>query len=102
MREITNSDFETILKSDKPVLIKFSAPWCAPCKAFAPIFDEYSKERSDIEFVEANIEDNDLLASYFTVTKVPMLALIQGDGVAKYAGPFLPSAFRKWVEENVS
>ena len=46
--EITDSDFEAeVLKSDKPVLVDFWAPWCAPCRMLTPILDEISNDLGD-------------------------------------------------------
>ena len=64
MRDATEQDFdEIVLKNDKPVLVDFWAPWCAPCKALAPTLDEVAKEYADeMEIVKVDIEANPALA----------------------------------------
>ena len=52
-------------------VLKFSATWCNPCKAYKPVFEQVSKENPDIEFKEIDIEQNEDLAEEYNIMSVP-------------------------------
>ena len=54
-----------VLNSDRPVLLDFWAPWCAPCRMVGPILDEIAEERSDVKVAKINIDEQPELASQF-------------------------------------
>ncbi len=73
--EINDDSFEKIvLKSDKPVMVDFWAPWCGPCKAIAPTIDALEKEFGDkMTFVKVNVDDNPVSPSKYGVQAIPTL-----------------------------
>lgn len=65
-----------ILKTDKPVLVDFSAAWCAPCKMLEPILDQLEKKvKGSAEIVKIDIDQNPLLATVYSIRGVPTLIL---------------------------
>jgi thioredoxin 1 len=83
MREVTDASFEEdVLRSDKPVVVDFWAPWCGPCHAITPVLEQLAGETEKVEFVKLDIDDNPAAASRYDVLSIPTVILFQ-DGVAK-------------------
>ena len=79
--EITDSNFEeTVLKSDKPVMVDFWAAWCWPCRMVGPIIDELSEEYEGKAIIgKVDIDSNQQYAAQFGVRNIPTV-LVFKDG----------------------
>jgi thioredoxin 1 len=83
---LTKDSFqETVTKNDF-VLVDFWAPWCGPCRSFAPVFHEASEKHPDVVFAKVNTEDQPELAATFRIRSIPTLMIFR-EQVIVYAQP---------------
>ena len=73
----TEQDLETALADRETALLDFWAPWCPPCKKFAPVFEAVSARNPDIAFCRVNTREAEDLAAAFDVEHIPTLIVIR-------------------------
>ncbi|HLN32652.1 MAG TPA: thioredoxin [Gemmataceae bacterium] len=78
--EFTTANWEQeVAKSDKPVLVDFWAPWCAPCRALAPTIDRIaSKYAGKVKVGKLNIDDNSDMAVKYQISGIPQVLFFKG------------------------
>ncbi|MCM2131989.1 thioredoxin [Larsenimonas rhizosphaerae] len=102
--DVTSANFEQeVLKSDKPVMLKFWAPWCGPCKMMAPVVEEVAEEKSDsVKVVSINVDDAPDIAAEQGVRGVPTVVMFkEGNKVASLVGAQSKPQLVQFIEQNV-
>ncbi len=75
--ELTKDNFESTILENDFILLDFWAPWCGPCRAFAPIFEAASEKYPDIVFAKVNTEVEQELAANFQIRSIPTLMIFR-------------------------
>ena len=85
--KITSENFEReVLKSDKPVLIDFWAPWCGPCRMLSPTISEIAEEYKDkVKVGKVNVDEEAEPAAMFRVSSIPLLVVMKDGKVVNSA-----------------
>ena len=75
--DITKDNLQDTIANNEIVIIDFWAPWCGPCKSFAPVYDAVSEKHEDVVFAKVNTEDEQELAANFQIRSIPTLMIFR-------------------------
>ena len=82
----TSQSFEETITTNDIVIVDFWAPWCGPCRSFAPTYEKVSENHPDIVFAKVNTEEEQELASHFQIRSIPTLMIFR-EQVVLFAQP---------------
>ena len=82
--DLTKDNFEQVVTGNDVVIVDFWAPWCAPCRAFAPTFEQASELHADVVFAKVNTEEEQEVAGAFNIRSIPTLMVFR-ENVILYA-----------------
>ena len=75
--DLTKENFDQTINGDKTVIIDFWAPWCGPCRGFAPVFEKASESHPDVVFAKINSDEQQELAGAFNIRSIPTLMVFR-------------------------
>ncbi len=80
---LSRASFEETVEAHDLVLVDFWAPWCGPCRQFAPVFEAASERHPDAVFAKVNTDEETDLAARFEIRSIPTLLVLR-EGVALF------------------
>lgn len=100
IQNLNESNFNSIFTNDNTVIIDFGAPWCGPCRQFAPTFEAAAAKHEDIVFAKVNTEEEQALGTSFNIRSIPTLMVFR-ERVMLYnqAGALAPAQLEALIEQ---
>ena len=102
--EITDSNFEEIIKSEGPVLVDFWAEWCGPCKMIAPVVEELASEYDGKAVIgKVDVDSNPEVSAKFGIRSIPTLLVFKnGEVVDKQIGAVPKNVLSEKLEAQIA
>ncbi len=101
--QLDADSFQSTITGNATVIVDFWAPWCAPCRGFAPTFEAAAEKNPDILFAKVNTEEQQEIAAAFNIRSIPTLMIFR-DQIVIYseAGALPPAAFDQLIEQAMA
>ena len=84
--ELTKENFEQVVTSNATVIVDYWAPWCGPCRGFAPVFEKVAEMHPDVVFAKVNTDEEQEIAGHFQIRSIPTLMVFR-DQVIVFSQP---------------
>ena len=90
--KVNANNFGEVEKSEKVVLLDFYADWCGPCRMVGPVIEEIAKEHPEILVGKVNVDEEQALASAFSVMSIPTLVVMKNGKIVRQVAGARPKA----------
>ena len=84
--ELTKENFEQVVTTNPTVVVDYWAPWCGPCRGFAPVFERVAEANPDVVFAKVNTDDEQEIAAHFQIRSIPTLMVFR-DQIIVFSQP---------------
>ena len=101
--ELTKENFEQVVTGNPMVIVDYWAPWCGPCRGFAPVFEKVAEANPDVVFAKVNTDDEQEIAAHFQIRSIPTLMVFKEQVIVFSQPGALPQgAFEEGVQKTKS
>jgi thioredoxin 2 len=98
--DLDKDTFQSAIQGSKPLIVDFWAPWCGPCRSFAPVFDDAATRHDDITFAKVNTEEQQELAAGLGIRSIPTLMVFREQVLLfSQAGALSPAQLQELITQ---
>lgn len=101
MLELTDKNFEEEIQKNKIVVVDFWAEWCGPCRMFAGIFEEFSKENKEVVCAKVNVDNAPVTSNKYGIRSIPTIMIFKDGKLITQKSGALPKPMLKAFVDSV-